>query len=522
LGAVARERAGQLIGRGASPGEARDSTSDVKSELIGGRYQLERLMGHAASARVYRARDSVLGRTVVLKLFRAGDDPESAERFRAEARSAARLVHANLLTVIDRGEEEGRDYVVFEYLGGETLRDRLRREGPLPVREAIGLGVQLASALAFVAEREGVQREVQPESVLLGEAGQVKLADFGIALDGSPEEDTLPHPQEDAPAAAAPPQATEPASDGVRSLGALLYELVAGFPPAGPEDIALLEERRPDCPERLRAAIERALGGRDMETSAETFASIQELGRELELCRSELERSERRTRVHPAATGVIQVAAPPEPELAPAPSLLEPALSPLPPLEPGRRSRRRLGLAAVPVVLLAAAGGAVAYEVLGRSDKTSSRTTTAGAPAVHLRAVSAYDPPPGDGQEDNARLALASDGKLSTAWVTERYNTQHFGNLKSGVGLVVEASHPVKLRSLVVRTDTPDFSAMVKAGMSRAGPFRTVARAKTVRSSTTFVLDASREARYYVLWITNLSPGTGPRYYVDVNEISAG
>ncbi|MGZ4399162.1 MAG: protein kinase domain-containing protein, partial [Gaiellaceae bacterium] len=112
----------------------------MDSELIGGRYRLERLIGRAPSASVYRARDSVLGRTVALKLLAEGEDAGAAERFRADARIAARLVHANLLTVIDRGQEQGRDYVVFEYLGGETLRDRLRREGPLRVREVLGLG----------------------------------------------------------------------------------------------------------------------------------------------------------------------------------------------------------------------------------------------------------------------------------------------------------------------------------------------------------------------------------------------
>jgi hypothetical protein len=495
----------------------------VNGELIGGRYQLERLIGQASSARVFRARDSVLGRTVALKLLAATGDSAAAERFRAEARAAARLVHANLLTVIDRGQEQGRDYVVFEYLGGETLRDRLRREGPLAVHDVLALGVQLASALAFVEEKEGAQRELQPESVLLGEAGQVKLADFGMALEGFVDEDTLPHGEAEEPDPAPSPAVELRAGDEVRSLGCLLYELLTGLPPADAEEASLLEERRPDCPERLRVVVTRALQASGREPPAgDAIGSMLELKRELELCRGELERSERRARVHEAATGVVSAATLPP---APAP-LVEPALVEAVSLavqEPGARPRRRLGFLVVPAFLVvAAAGGAAYYLLTGGAGKKSPGSRPPLLGAVHLRAVTAYDPPPGDGREDNGRLSLATDGNPSTAWASERYTTQHFGNLKSGVGLVVRAERPVRLRVLAVRTDTPGFTAMVKAGSSERGPFRDVARPRTVRGSSSFLLDTSRAARYYVLWITDLSPGTAPSYHVDVNEISAG
>jgi hypothetical protein len=493
----------------------------VEGQLIGGRYELQRLVGRGGAADVYRAQDSVLGRTVALKLLAAGGDAAAAERFRAEARTAARLVHANLLTVIDRGQDDGRDYVVFEYLGDETLRDRLRRQGPLPVRDVVALGIQIASALAFAEDREGVRREVQAESVLLGEAGQIKLADFGMSPGGTVDEDTLPHG--DAVVDVEPPAAAQArVQDGIKSLGALLFELLTGLPAAGADDGLLLGERRPDCPERLRGAIGRALGEHAGAAAPEPFGSLKELGRELELCLDELERSERRSRVRAAATGVI--AAPP----APKPVVPGPVAASVPQDVAGPPAReravgrgRRLAPLLVPALAVAVAGGAAAFYLLGGRGKAGQSTAPPVA-AVHLRAVAAYDPPPGDGQEDDARVPLATDGNPSTAWITERYATRHFGNLKSGVGLILDAGRAVELRALDVRTDTPGFTATIKAGPSPGGPFATVAGTRTVGGSTSFLLSTNSPERYYLLWITSLSPATGPRYYVDVNEVSAG
>ncbi|MGZ4398540.1 MAG: serine/threonine-protein kinase [Gaiellaceae bacterium] len=501
------------------PREATGRTSNVEGELIGGRYLVECLIGETASARVYRARDSVLGRAVALKLLAAGDDVAAAERFRAEARAAARLVHANLLTVIDRGQDNGRDFVVFEYVGGETLRDRLRREGPLSVREVLTLGTQIASALAFAQEKGDVERHVVSERVLLGEAGQVKLADFGIATDerGDTDADTLSGG--DGPAAPAPVETVPVAAGGdIQSLGCLLFELLTGGPPhaeAAAGAAALLGESRPDCPTRLRAAIERALEA----GSEQDFESMGDLKRELELCRSELERGEQRSRTREASTGVIP------PGRIPASVVFEPESRPAGesgPARAPRRPRRLLLRLLVLALLLAALAGAAAVYLVSRRHPASPASSPP-ASEIHLHAVAAYDPPPGDGREDNARLGWATDGNLASAWETERYNTQQFGNLKHGVGLVVDAGRAVKLRALVVRTDTPGFRAEVRAGASKTGPFpRKVAGGRIVDRSTSFLLKSAQAERYYVLWITELSASGSPRFSVDVNELSAG
>src|ERR671922_1465178 len=103
-------------------------------QMLADRYALEELVGEGGMSRVYRARDTVLERQVAIKVLHEhfSRDPEYVERFRREARAIARLSHPNVVTVIDRGTFEGQEYIVFEHVRGETLKDMLHREGPLP------------------------------------------------------------------------------------------------------------------------------------------------------------------------------------------------------------------------------------------------------------------------------------------------------------------------------------------------------------------------------------------------------
>ncbi|MGZ4391201.1 MAG: hypothetical protein ACXVRK_03610 [Gaiellaceae bacterium] len=141
---------------------------------------------------------------------------------------------------------------------------------------------------------------------------------------------------------------------------------------------------------------------------------------------------------------------------------------------------------------------------------------------VRLSAVSAYDPPPGDGIEDNQDLGHATDDSPATYWSTEWYASPRFGNLKSGIGIVVAASTPVKLATLVVRSDTPGSTAVVEAGASPRGPFERVSAPQVCSTTTPFSLELDRPRRYYLLWITSLSPSTGPHFQTHINEIAAG
>jgi eukaryotic-like serine/threonine-protein kinase len=118
----------------------------MKGETIGGRYELEQLCGTGGMSSVWRAHDRLLERKVAVKVLheRYGEDEEYLERFRREARAVARLSHPNIVTVIDRGEEEGRQFIVFEFVDGENLKQLVERRGPLPVGEAARIGLEVA------------------------------------------------------------------------------------------------------------------------------------------------------------------------------------------------------------------------------------------------------------------------------------------------------------------------------------------------------------------------------------------
>jgi serine/threonine protein kinase len=148
--------------------------------VVAGRYRLDRLVGRGGTAEVWQATDTSLGRTVALKLVTAPHDA-SAVRAADEARTLAQLSHPSLVQVYDAGtDDEGRPWVVMEFVQGDTLADAMRR-GPLPVARVAEVGAAVAEGLAHVHARGLLHRDVKPANVLLGRDGTVKLTDFGIA-----------------------------------------------------------------------------------------------------------------------------------------------------------------------------------------------------------------------------------------------------------------------------------------------------------------------------------------------------
>src|SRR2546423_14895573 len=141
--------------------------------LSSDRFRLEEKIGAGGMSTVYRAFDPTLERWVAIKLMHRdiSTDPDQLERFRREARAVASLNHPHIVTVIDAGEDEGAPYIVFEYVEGETLKDRIRRLGRLPVDEAIAYAIEIARALGCAHARHIVHRGVQPQNVLIDEQG---------------------------------------------------------------------------------------------------------------------------------------------------------------------------------------------------------------------------------------------------------------------------------------------------------------------------------------------------------------
>ena len=480
----------------------------VVGELIAERYELEELVGKGGMSSVYRAKDRLLERTVAIKLLHEhySQDDDYVERFRREARAAAQLSHPNIVTVIDRGEDEGRQFIVFEYIDGQNLKQLVESKGRLPVRTALELGVEAGRALAFAHESGLVHRDVKPQNVLLGN-GEVKVTDFGIARSADVQQGlTQTGTVLGTSDYIAPEQASgQPVSalSDVYSLGVVIYELLAGEPPyRGDNFLAVamrhvndpvpsVTEARPDVPLRLDAALRRAMAKRP----EERFASMAEFVDELEAVRDGLgEPDSDRTTIMPPVAPVAPAAAGAA-------------------ARPRRRGkRRRLAPLLVLLVGLALIGGAVAAYLVLRDNDSGGGT---GGP-IHLVASNAYDPE-GDGQESDELVVNATDGNLSTSWRTEHYRTAEFGNLKGGVGLVLDAGAPVKPSSLTVDSDTPGFIADVKAGPSSSCCFDTVSASQTVGDRATFHLTLETPRRYFLVWITRLPEDT---LRADVNEVT--
>src|SRR5918992_2797477 len=155
----------------------------MNGETIGGRYELEELVGTGGMSSVWRARDALLERKVALKILdpRYSDDEEYVVRFEREARAVARLAHPNIVTILDRGKDRDRQFIVFEYVDGQTLKQIVDARGPLPIDEVVRLALEVARGLAYAHESGIVHRDVKPQNVLLNGDGHAKVTDFGIA-----------------------------------------------------------------------------------------------------------------------------------------------------------------------------------------------------------------------------------------------------------------------------------------------------------------------------------------------------
>src|SRR3954449_9059402 len=203
---------------------------------LSGRYRIEDEIGSGGMSTVYRAFDETLERQVAVKIMHSdiSRDPAALERFRRESRTVAQLSHPHVVMVIDAGEDAGHPYIVFEHVRGETLKDRIRREGPLPIAEAIAYAIEIGRALEAAHEQGLVHRDVKPQNVLLDEEGRAKVTDFGIASGLEFEQLTGTGRVIGTTDYVSPEQAMgEPVTgqSDVYSLGIVLYEMLSGEVP---------------------------------------------------------------------------------------------------------------------------------------------------------------------------------------------------------------------------------------------------------------------------------------------------
>ena len=186
-------------------------------------------------SRVYRAKDSVLGRRVALKILTdtAAADPEAKARFLEEARLASSIAHENIIAVYDFGEEQGRPFMVMEFLEGESLRDAIQKHRTGDFARRMQIALQVGRALGHIHQKNIVHRDIKPENIRVDPAGRAKLMDFGIAkADGMPPTKagfTVGTPYYMAPEQVMGEDVTIQAD--VYSFGVVMYELLTGKKP---------------------------------------------------------------------------------------------------------------------------------------------------------------------------------------------------------------------------------------------------------------------------------------------------
>ena len=269
-------------------------------------FLLGEFVGGGGMGVVFRATDTQLGRTVAVKVIpREQDSEDVLRRFRNEAQSAARLDHPNIARVYYVGQDQGWNYIVFEFIEGVNLRDLVNREGPLSIDDAVFFTRQVVEALDHAAARDVVHRDIKPSNVLVTPEGRVKLVDMGLArlhqVETASNDLTASGVTLGTFDYISPEQARDPRTSDVRSdlysLGCTLYFILTGVPPFpdgtvlqkllshSSEEPADPRQFREDLPEKLVAILQRMLA----KSPDDRFQEPDELVGELLLLANELD-----------------------------------------------------------------------------------------------------------------------------------------------------------------------------------------------------------------------------------------
>jgi eukaryotic-like serine/threonine-protein kinase len=479
----------------------------VIGTLLNGRFRLEEQIGSGGMSTVYRAYDTTLERWVAIKLMHRdiSSDPDQLERFRREARAVARLNHPHVVTVIDFGEDDGAPYIVLELLDGETLKQRIRRLGRLPVGEAVAYAIEIGRALSAAHAERLVHRDVKPQNVLIDAEGRAKVTDFGIARSLEAHGLTatgrvLGTTDYVSPEQALGREVTE--QSDVYSLGVVLYEMLTGEPPFKAESqvaVAMkhvqeplpdVQRARPEASAALAAAVDRATA----KELRNRYASADDMVHDLEQVLA-IEAARTGQTTGEAAT-VLQELHGETTELAPLRL---------------RNPRRWLATVAA-VALLVAVAVAFLVTRTERGPGDAASPAGDGGSRVSLTSDAAHDyDPQGDESESPDAVQLAIDANPTTVWDTERYESDFESVGKDGTGIYVDAGSPVAARRVDASTSTPGFVAAVYAASEVPGDidgWTKVSVDVTVAAEQEIPLDTGGQRfRYYLLWITALPDG---------------
>jgi eukaryotic-like serine/threonine-protein kinase len=265
--------------------------------LLGDRYRLLEKIGEGGAAEVFRAKDQRLDRIVAIKLLRPQftSDEQSRHRFSVEARAAAGLSHPNIVDVYDFGEApDGSMFIVMQYVEGKNLKDILQQRGRMSTDQAVSIAQQVCHALSVAHAKGLIHRDVKPQNIMIDQAGNVRLTDFGVVKALSGPALTMSGMTFGTAAYLSPEQATGatigPPSD-IYALGCVMYEMLAGIPPFSGDSAAVVAYKQvweqprplhdlvPEVPPSLEAVVMRCLNKEPDRRYPTTEALAAELAR---------------------------------------------------------------------------------------------------------------------------------------------------------------------------------------------------------------------------------------------------
>ena|SRR5579875_2150847 len=496
--------------------------STLLGTVLSGRYRLEARIGAGGMSTVYRAFDETLERRVAIKLLNreVSSDSDELERFRREARAVAQLSHPHIVGVIDAGEDDGRPYIVFEYVQGETLKERIRRLGRLPIPEAVAYAIEIARALSAAHARHIVHRDVKPQNVLLDEEGSAKVTDFGIARTLEEEGLTADGRVIGTTDYVSPEQAQGQPVTGrsdLYSLGIVLYEMLVGEVPfKGESQVAVamkhvrqplpdVQRVRPEVSAALAAVLDRATAKDPTERYADAGELIAELEEVLAI------ETARAGAITGEATSVLR-------------SLPSQARRRL----PFRLRHRVIAGALLALALAIVAAGALyvatrAHRGTGQLPLTAPRRSLA---QISLCQNCAHGfNPLGNPTDEAPHAEFAIDNQLGTYWDTQQYYDHRLD--KAGTGIYVDAgpgtTGGTAVQELRIIDATPGFTVTIYARHTAPpmrwpdpGWVRVSAPVRVGKNTLIPLSSGATRYRYWLVWITSL----GGHEQLSIDEVT--